>query len=123
MNRLWTYFALLLLASCAAVSEPETVEYNGYRFVHMDTERLPDMSVPRQYHLLLNLNGGLSFPNYLAEYRVNYARELMLCHPEKRLTEVAEESGFANEGSFFRSFKKLTGLTPSEWKENIITRR
>lgn len=47
----------------------------------------------------------------------------MLRHPEKLLTEVAEESGFANEGSFFRSFKKLTGLTPSEWKENIITRR
>ena len=71
----------------------------------------------------LNNQRGLSFPNYLAEYRVKYARELMLRHPEKRLTEVAEESGFANEGSFFRSFKKLTGLTPSEWKENIITRR
>lgn len=71
----------------------------------------------------LNNQRGLSFPNYLAEYRVNYARELMLRHPEKRLTEVAEESGFANEGSFFRSFKKLTGLTPSEWKESIITRR
>jgi AraC-like DNA-binding protein len=57
MNRLWTYFALLLLASCAAVSEPETVEFGGVRFVHMGTERLPDMTVPRQYYRLLNLNG------------------------------------------------------------------
>lgn len=65
----------------------------------------------------LNSQLGVSFPNYLARYRVDYARDLMRRNPDMRLSDVAEESGFANESSFFRSFKRLTGLTPSEWKE------
>lgn len=36
-------------------------------------------------------------------------------HPDMRLAEVADESGFSNEQSFFRSFKTRTGLTPGEW--------
>jgi AraC-like DNA-binding protein len=36
-------------------------------------------------------------------------------HPDMRLAEVADESGFSNEQSFFRSFKARTGLTPGEW--------
>jgi AraC-like DNA-binding protein len=28
------------------------------------------------------------------------------------------ESGFANETSFFRTFKAIVGMTPSEWKSS-----
>ena len=30
--------------------------------------------------------------------------------------KVYLKSGFANEISFFRTFKGITGMTPSEWK-------
>ena len=65
------------------------------------------------------LNGqlGLSFPVFVARYRVEYAQSLMLREPEKHLSEVAEESGFTNETNFYRTFKQITGVTPSEWKE------
>ena len=45
-----------------------------------------------------------------------YAQRLMREHPEMLLADVAEESGFSNEQSFFRTFKARTGLTPQEWK-------
>ena len=68
------------------------------------------------------LNGqlGVSFPVFVARYRVEYAQSLMLREPGKRLSKVAEESGFADDASFFRTFKQITGVTPSEWKEGKI---
>lgn len=66
----------------------------------------------------LNGETGLSFPDYVAGYRVRYAQELLRNYPAKRLSEIAAESGFASEKSFFRTFKAVTGVTPGEWKEN-----
>ena len=34
-----------------------------------------------------------------------------------KVSAVGMKSGFANERSFFRSFKAATGVTPKEWKE------
>ena len=33
----------------------------------------------------------------------------------KKIADIYIESGFANEGSFFRTFKAVTGMTPKEW--------
>ena len=64
------------------------------------------------------INGqmGKSFPELLNDYRLRCARQLMLEHPDRHLSDIAEECGFSNERSFFRSFKARTGLTPQEWK-------
>ena len=65
----------------------------------------------------LNSGLGMSFPRFVTSYRVRYAQEQMLCFPEKNLSRIAEEAGFANDNSFFRAFKTETGLTPTEWRE------
>jgi len=65
----------------------------------------------------INAQYGTTFPDFIADYRIRYAKDLMLSHPEKVLAEVAEDSGFANEQSFFRTFKARTGMTPHEWKK------
>ena len=57
-----------------------------------------------------------TFSAYINKHRVAYAQQLMRCHPDIKLTEVYLKSGFANEISFFRTFKGVTGMTPSEWK-------
>jgi AraC-like DNA-binding protein len=65
------------------------------------------------------LNGELNttFPAFVTNYRIRFAQELMRENPTMRLSQVAEESGFANEKTFLRSFKAICGVTPSEWKE------
>ena len=65
----------------------------------------------------INAQYGTTFPDFIADYRIRYAKDLMLSHPEKVLAEVAEDSGFANEQSFCRTFKARTGMTPQEWKK------
>ena len=65
----------------------------------------------------LNSGLGMSFPRFVTSYRIRYAQEQMLRFPEKNLSRIADEAGFANENSFFRAFKTETGLTPKEWRE------
>ncbi len=64
----------------------------------------------------INQQRHCSFSQFVGEYRVRYAQQLMLDHPEMKMTEVWIKSGFATESSFFRMFRSVTGMTPTEWK-------
>ncbi|MBO4753232.1 MAG: helix-turn-helix domain-containing protein [Bacteroidales bacterium] len=82
--------------------------------------KLTDVAVeldmtPRNLAECIKVSEGSSFAQYVNKYRVEYAKRLLLEQPEKKLTNVAIESGFANETSFFRTFKSITGTTPREW--------
>ena len=59
---------------------------------------------------------GQTFTQYVNTYRVEYAKELLLSHPDEKISAIWAESGFATESSFFRTFKAVAGTTPSEWK-------
>ncbi|MBQ6769356.1 MAG: helix-turn-helix domain-containing protein [Bacteroidales bacterium] len=56
-----------------------------------------------------------SFSKFVNTYRVEHAKQL-LSQPDTRVSEVWMEAGFANETTFFRTFKAIVGTTPSEWK-------
>lgn len=60
---------------------------------------------------------GKSFTWFVNTYRVEYAKELLMRHPEEKISAIWAESGFSTESSFFRTFKAVTGSTPGEWKE------
>ena len=64
----------------------------------------------------INGQAGKSFPEFLNDYRLRHAQKLMTERPDRLLSDIADESGFSNEQSFFRTFKARTGLTPQEWK-------
>lgn len=70
------------------------------------------------------INGqmGISFPEFISRYRVEYALKLMQEHPEMSSVEVWEASGFNNEKTFFRRFRLQTGMTPAEWKKQHLTK-
>jgi AraC family transcriptional regulator len=53
---------------------------------------------------------------YLRQRRVAAAIVLML-RKSRSLTEVALESGFSSHGHFCTVFKRVTGMTPSEFRE------
>jgi AraC-like DNA-binding protein len=59
---------------------------------------------------------GCTFPNFVNAYRVDYVKQLMLADPEAKISTLYLEAGFANETSFFRTFKEISGMTPTEWR-------
>lgn len=64
----------------------------------------------------INSQRGYSFSQFISNYRVEHAKQLLHQHPDMKMTEVWMQSGFTTESSFFRAFKAATGLTPTEWK-------
>ena len=67
----------------------------------------------------INKLTGESFSAYVNSWRIRYARLLMEEKPPRPLSEVADKSGFSDRVSFYRSFKKITGKSPSEWMEGL----
>ena len=64
---------------------------------------------------------AFNFSQFVNGYRIEYAKQLMLRKPGIKMTQVAIESGFSNETTFFRTFKNIVGMTPSEWASQKTT--
>jgi len=62
------------------------------------------------------------FLRYVQEIRMEYAKELLI-HSAKSIYVIAEESGFPNLRSFNRIFKNTTGMSPGEYRKNIVSDR
>lgn len=63
---------------------------------------------------------GLKFTDYLNQYRIVKACELLL--EDKYLTyEISEKVGFGNVTYFHRMFKKITGFGTEEFKKKVIS--
>lgn len=58
---------------------------------------------------------GMNISKYIMEYRIRKAKVLLLTTNMKSY-EIAIETGFANDSYFSRSFKKMTGVSPSEFR-------
>lgn len=61
---------------------------------------------------------GVCFRDWLAGRRVSRAIEI-LTQRDDTITRVAASVGFQDLGTFERSFKRLTGLTPREFKRSV----
>ncbi len=84
---------------------------------HLSLSEVADHVYVSQWHLskLLNRETDQSFFDLLGSMRIARAKEL-LKDPAKRIHEIADETGFSDVAHFSRSFKKFTGSTPGEYR-------
>ena len=61
---------------------------------------------------------GLTFTDYLGRVRVEKAKNLLL-NPHLRVSEIAYTVGFQSLTHFNRVFRKLTGESPTDFREKI----
>lgn len=66
---------------------------------------------------------GQSPVEYLKEYRLQYATELLLQDVEKTVATVAYESGFSSPQYFSNVFRKRYHMTPNEWRKGHLTKK
>lgn len=73
---------------------------------------------PGYLSLLFSERTGKNFIDYLTGCRINKAKEL-LKHTEMRVYEIANAVGYNDPYYFSNCFKKITGKTPSEYRESL----
>lgn len=81
-----------------------------------------DLGYPsRAINTLLLNRIGMRFQDLLNKYRVDYVKQLIQAgrHETHTIESLGMESGFSSRSSFFRIFKDLEGLTPSDFAEKI----
>ena len=61
---------------------------------------------------------GINFVEYVARTRVEKARNLLL-NPNRRVSEVAFEVGFQSLSQFNRTFKKVIGESPRDYRAKL----
>lgn len=61
-----------------------------------------------------------NFIDYLIDLRMGHAKR-KLSDTEEKIRDIAEQAGYSNVNSFVRIFKKMTGLTPTEYRERNKT--
>jgi len=75
-----------------------------------------------QHHISQAVNQieGISFSEFVNNYRVKRACKLIKEQPESKIIEIAYDCGFNNKNSFNNAFKKVTGQSPSQYKESVF---
>jgi AraC-like DNA-binding protein len=80
-----------------------------------DLARLLEIS-SHQLSQLLNDNLNKSFSNYLNEFRIRKACELIAADADLKIEAIGYEVGYSSKSTFFAAFRKITGTTPSLYK-------
>ena len=70
----------------------------------------------RHFSRLMQQYYGMSYTEKVNEVRCNFAKE-MLENSDATITEVCERSGFQSYAYFGRVFRKLNGMSPSEYRK------
>lgn len=62
---------------------------------------------------------GQTLNQYLTAYRIEKAKQL-LSDPRYQIADISSKVGYSNGNYFGKSFKKLVGLSPSEYRERML---
>lgn len=66
----------------------------------------------------INLVAGMSFNDYINQHRIERIKQALQAESCSNLTNLAFAAGFSSKATFNQSFKKATGMTPSEFRNN-----
>lgn len=77
-----------------------------------------ELGISEKYlYALLKEQTGRTFASYLEDLRIQFARQC-LEETDWSNEKIAQESGFGSTNSFYRVFKKQTGVSPSVYRKN-----
>ena len=134
-------FILMTLIGCLSSYTPAEYEMSPMRIVH--SEQIPRIlnyisdnyrtvtleSLAKHFHYtvpyvskLIRSATGMTFTAILRETKLDVCRSMLL-NSDLKIYQIAEIAGFQNTDHFNRTFKKRTGLTPSDFKKSRLDNR
>ncbi len=74
---------------------------------------------PTYFSILFKEKSGKNFKSYITEYKINYAKNLLL-NPKIKIHEICEKLGWRDSNYFSKVFKKHTGLVPTNYRNKYL---
>lgn len=121
----------------SGLDSEQMLEYKNRLEQIMQTQKLflkPDLTLPKLAqavdcsvnHLsqVINAGFGMSFFDYLNQYRIEQAKELLKWHDGQcaAILNVAFAVGFNSNSAFYAAFKKRVGRTPAQYRRDQLAR-
>ncbi|MGZ8993617.1 MAG: helix-turn-helix domain-containing protein [Burkholderiaceae bacterium] len=129
--RLLTFFADQLSALCNQImmerrnAEPPLVQkarnyIEQHKHDQLSLAEVANAAGASVFHFckVFHKATGLKFTDYVARMRLEQARTQLL-NPNRRISEVAYDVGFQSLTQFNRTFKRVFGQSPSEFREPL----
>ena len=70
---------------------------------------------------LFKTETGTTLNQYITEYRIRRAK-FLLSDPRSKIADIASLVGYSDSNYFGKTFKKATGLSPSEYREQELNK-
>ncbi len=85
----------------------------------LSLNQLSDLSgmTPRDISRSINLVADMSFNDYINHHRIDQIKFALQTDNSTNITDLALAAGFSSKATFNQSFKKATGMTPSEFRQ------
>jgi len=82
--------------------------------------RLSDLAIlanipPNHLSQIINQHANKNFFEFINDYRITQATQLLAEQPNIKMITVALESGFNSQSAFYKQFKNSIGLTPKQY--------
>jgi len=91
--------------------------YKCYRDPAFDINALAQQIFSNRTYTSAAINqlSGMNFRSWLAKYRIDFAISLIKENPDIKVDAVVSACGFDSRASYYRQFKNITGMSPTEW--------
>lgn len=76
---------------------------------------------PSYFSYTFKKETGMCFSDYLQKIRIEKSKGLLLKSRHK-IYEIAEQVGFTDEKYYFKIFKRITGVTPNQYRNKVFGR-
>jgi AraC-like DNA-binding protein len=98
-------------------------EQQTYLDNQLTLTRLAEAVGVSTHHLseVLNQHEGKNFYQFVNEYRIDYIREQLQRDQSVKILDLAMTAGFSSKSTFNAVFKQFTGLTPSQYRRQLLT--
>ena len=89
----------------------------------LSLEKLSEIACFSKYHFhrlftVFTVFTGLSLQQYIRWLRLKRAAHQLMIEKDKSIINIAIDAGFESHEVFTRAFKKICGMTPSEFKKH-----
>lgn len=99
----------------------EWIDSDGFCEPGLTLKDLSDHLCTNRTYLSEYINSvyHMSFRDWITSMRIDFAKRRMKEHPEQKMLEISEHTGFLSLSHFTKTFTEKEGCSPARWRKNL----